>query len=319
MKKFKLWLPYLNIHLLGLIETIIKNEGLVVSSVETYEDKRAFIKKVPLESIHFIDKKSLRNQVTKSVNYINIIYGFDMFEWGKLSSFFRESNLLFYVLSEPPNIYSLKAPLRIIKHQIFLYKNRKNLLGVLGIGYWSKFLHKNLFKIRIIDSLYYPKLSYKETIKSPPDYKKIIFVGGLIPRKGIIYLLIIHLLLGKNSELKIIGQGPFKILIKIAKLISSKIIFIEGLENEKILKEISNSDILILPSFWDGFGVVILEAISENTPVVVSKFVGARSISNNTKSGMAVGILKWYLNGQVIPNVKMKKTIFAPEYLLNKL
>lgn len=46
-------------------------------------------------------------------------------------------------------------------------------------------------------------------------------------------------------------------------------------------------DILIVPSLWDEtFGFTVLEALSYGVPVIVSKYVGAKDILENGKSGL---------------------------------
>lgn len=55
-------------------------------------------------------------------------------------------------------------------------------------------------------------------------------------------------------------------------------------ELEKVMDSI---DVLIVPSLWnETFGLTVLEALSYGVPVIASKYVGAKDILENSKSGM---------------------------------
>lgn len=52
--------------------------------------------------------------------------------------------------------------------------------------------------------------------------------------------------------------------------------------------ELSQADLLILPSMQDGFGMVVAEAMACGTPVVVSNAAGASEIVENGRTGFVV-------------------------------
>jgi len=103
---------------------------------------------------------------------------------------------------------------------------------------------------------------------------KILFAGSLIERKGIRYLITaFNELKKKYSHIKLIVAGggilenEMILLCKKFK-IENKVNFLGTISHERMLEEIRNCDILIVPSWDEAFGVVYLEAMSMKKPVV---------------------------------------------------
>lgn len=105
--------------------------------------------------------------------------------------------------------------------------------------------------------------------------KKIIgFVGNLLEQKNPFFLIDVFEQLLKTDnkyELWIIGDGPLK-----GKLIDT--INKKGIQNNvKLFGNVNNvydlyhaMDIFLLPSYYEGFGIVILEAQASNLPCIIS-------------------------------------------------
>jgi len=122
-------------------------------------------------------------------------------------------------------------------------------------------------------------------VNSSIDRKKeILFVGSLTQNKGVRFLLEsfsqIHKKYPKFS-LRIIGDGPEE---KFLKKISKKL----GLEeNVTIHKSIPHNEIgsvmrksymFVLPSFQEGFGVVLLEALASGLPCIAFASGGVKDV-----------------------------------------
>lgn len=91
----------------------------------------------------------------------------------------------------------------------------------------------------------------------------------------------------KNSKLKllIVGKGNenrFKILSRELG-ISNRVIFV-GVTRE-IEKYFMAADIFAMPSRFDTFGLVVLEAMAAGLPVIISKSVGARDLVQQSIHG----------------------------------
>jgi len=112
--------------------------------------------------------------------------------------------------------------------------------------------------------------------------KKLIFIGTLCERKGIMFLLKAFKKLIKEDKelyLNILGDGHQRIeiekYIKKNKLTSN--IKLYGYIKDP-LKYLSESDLLIVPSLVDSFPNVILEAFYVGTPIIGSNVGGIKSI-----------------------------------------
>ncbi|MDO9399659.1 MAG: glycosyltransferase [bacterium] len=117
-------------------------------------------------------------------------------------------------------------------------------------------------------------------------------VGRLVEQKGFKYLIeAVNKLSSQNIDIEclIAGDGELKtvLLEKVKKLgLENKIKF---LGSQKDIKSFLNKiDIFILPSLWEGFGLVILEAGLAGLPVIVSKVGGIVEIIEDKKDGLFV-------------------------------
>lgn len=80
--------------------------------------------------------------------------------------------------------------------------------------------------------------------------------------------------MGYNTVLHIAGDGRRKNKIKKISSKNDKIIFYGKLKKEELLKLYRNSDIFVLPSKHETFGIVYIEAMSQSLPIIYSKGQG---------------------------------------------
>lgn len=123
---------------------------------------------------------------------------------------------------------------------------------------------------------------------------KLIFVGRLIPHKHVDHLIesfeeIIKSI--PNARLVIVGKGEEK--NNILNLVSSKsldefVSFKENLSDEELIKEIKESEALILPSTREGFGMVLAEANYCEVPVVTYASGGTIDVVEDGYNGFLV-------------------------------
>jgi L-malate glycosyltransferase len=98
---------------------------------------------------------------------------------------------------------------------------------------------------------------------------KFIFVGSLIPRKGIVQLVVALLLSSKQHTVVICGTGPLQTFVKVfSKLFPTRISYLGFLTKDMLYREYEKADIFILPSKREAFGLVYVEALSKRLPVV---------------------------------------------------
>ncbi len=121
------------------------------------------------------------------------------------------------------------------------------------------------------------------------DICRLIFVGQLIGRKGFDLLLeALARCSAQGWQLDVVGEGPERSKYeKMAKTlgIESKISWLGSLPNPDVRKKMSNSDCLILPSRYDGWGAVVNEALTVGTAVLVSDTCGAADLIRNPVLG----------------------------------
>lgn len=117
-------------------------------------------------------------------------------------------------------------------------------------------------------------------------------VGRLEKQKGISYLIeAIPKIAEKYSNIKLLiaGSGEEETALKnLAKSlrISEKITFL-GYVNDP-LSVINQMDVFVLPSVWEGFPYVLLEAMLLKKPIVATDIFGIQEIISNNKNGILV-------------------------------
>jgi len=102
---------------------------------------------------------------------------------------------------------------------------------------------------------------------------KVLFVGALIQRKGIGYLLDAIDQLGEQVELTIIGMR-FAPNARVDAA-CGRWRWFETLSHVQVLEVMRESDVLALPSLSEAFGLVVSEAFACGLPVIITPNVGA--------------------------------------------
>jgi len=133
----------------------------------------------------------------------------------------------------------------------------------------------------------------KELTLGNSSKKKLLFVGGIEPRKGLHYLIRALFLTNKDVEVTIAGAGSlgrrYEAYLKnmIAKLNVQKQVKFLGIVDEKEKWKLYRfSDAFILPSIHEAFGLVILEAMSVGLPVIASNVGGIPEIIKDGYNGL---------------------------------
>ncbi len=106
----------------------------------------------------------------------------------------------------------------------------------------------------------------------------VIYVGRLVYEKGVQDLIsAVKILSNKKIDLKhlIVGEGKFKNKLKdYAQDIKDIVIFTGHTEPSKIYKYYYASDIFVLPTYNDSWGLVVNEAMACGLPVIVTNAAG---------------------------------------------
>lgn len=140
-------------------------------------------------------------------------------------------------------------------------------------------------KVRVVyqscSPIFYETLSFKDLEKIRRKYflpfKYLLYVGSLIERKNLLTLFEAMALTQTMSDvpLVIIGEGAAykkRLKAKAEQLgISHKIIFLPNVPTEDLPALYQASTLFIYPSFFEGFGIPIVEAMNSGTPVITSQ------------------------------------------------
>ena len=132
---------------------------------------------------------------------------------------------------------------------------------------------------------------------------KLITISVLNKRKNILFLLkVIKELKKKNVkfELKIVGDGNERDSLEnyIQKnSLQNEVFFLGKLPREKVYKELEQSDIFLFSSLSEGFGLVIVEALLCEVPVIASNMPVMKEIIINNKNGIICELdIEEYIN-----------------------
>jgi glycosyltransferase involved in cell wall biosynthesis len=124
-------------------------------------------------------------------------------------------------------------------------------------------------------------------VRVKKDYFQILFVGGVGQRKGIKYLLdAVKKISSDRIKLKIIG--PVMGSGKAFKSYSTYYDYLGKLDQDEIVRVMHESDCLVLPSLFEGFGLVIPEAMATGIPVIASTRTAAPEIIRQGVDGFVL-------------------------------
>lgn len=126
-----------------------------------------------------------------------------------------------------------------------------------------------------------------------PEEKIVLFVGRLVYEKGVHVLVnaIPKILEKVNAKFIIVGNGYMKDnLLSLVKSmgISHKVLFTGFLDEETLRKLQKCADVSVVPSLFEPFGIVALEAMAAKSPLVASDTGGLSEIVEHDITGVKV-------------------------------
>lgn len=144
----------------------------------------------------------------------------------------------------------------------------------------------------------------KERLGIKKNEKVILFAGRIVPVKGLSYLLeAFGKLVAEKSSMKLVIAGRQfmshygKVIEKIVKRfnLDNKIVFAGYVPQEKMYQYYNICDIVVAPSTYEPFGMVNIQAVAENKPLITTNIAGS------------LEVIKDY------PNLKIVNPFSAPE------
>ncbi|NYZ78318.1 glycosyltransferase family 4 protein [Candidatus Micrarchaeota archaeon] len=118
--------------------------------------------------------------------------------------------------------------------------------------------------------------------------ERIILTNArLVKQKGIVDLIdAMHFV--RNARLVVFGRGPLlkKLQNRAKKKKVSAFFVTERLSDESLARLYAASDVFVLPSLWEPFGMVLAEAMAAGKPAVGTRIGGIPEIIQNNKNGL---------------------------------
>jgi glycosyltransferase involved in cell wall biosynthesis len=139
-----------------------------------------------------------------------------------------------------------------------------------------------------------PRYEFRKQLKLKTTDVLIGFVGQLDERKGIVTLLHAFRMLckaRKDIHLALIGSGPMQDFISEYAVENGlgHNIHLPGFQ-EDIPDVMQSIDMLVLPSWWEGFGIVLIEAMAAGKPCVTTAVSSMPEIVIDQKTGRVVPV-----------------------------
>jgi len=125
-----------------------------------------------------------------------------------------------------------------------------------------------------------------ESGRDPSRPLRVLFVGALIQRKGVSYLLEAVEQLGARVDFTIVGTR-FQANSRVNEA-CRRWRWFESIPHAQVLDLMMESDVLVLPSLCEAFGLVVTEALSCGVPVIVTPQVGAGDLIRDGEAGFIV-------------------------------
>jgi glycosyltransferase involved in cell wall biosynthesis len=121
----------------------------------------------------------------------------------------------------------------------------------------------------------------------------ILFCGSWDLMKGTAYLVRAAVLLarrGVQAPLTVLGPGLPEATVRAAfpEALQGRLTVITRAPEEEVMRQYRRHDLLVLPSSYEGFGMVVVEAMSQRLPVVATRVGAALTVIRDGESGLLV-------------------------------
>lgn len=193
-----------------------------------------------------------------------------------------------FIVTEPWDVRGLRGLIRSVLSAVRVSQCAPALSGVLACGSRARTQLRRIPAMRsvpiydfgyFVDETAFPSESEDEHTEEP---WRVIFVGDLAEWKNPLGLLsALSNVQDEDWTLTMVGEGPQAdaVLDAIARhRLSDRVDVHPRASNADVRARIARSDLLVLPSTYDGWGAVVSEAMMDGTRVIVSDAAGASDL-----------------------------------------
>jgi glycosyltransferase involved in cell wall biosynthesis len=120
----------------------------------------------------------------------------------------------------------------------------------------------------------------------------VVLVARLVPTKGIeVALQALTQLKDRPIRLRIVGEGAPAYEASLRKLtldlgVQHRVDFVGAVPPAKLTQEYGSADLLVLPSWYEAFGIVLAQAMAAGLPCVASNVGGIPSVVREGETGL---------------------------------
>ncbi len=166
--------------------------------------------------------------------------------------------------------------------------NRVSYIGHQG-GKWKRFYEKiRINRSKLVKILNW--IDIKEYKKEFGETTTFLYVGALVKKKGVIDLINVILKHKDLHSYKFIFVGGGPLLDDLKKQVEEieNIMFTGWLDSNEVAKIYESSDVLILPSYAEGFPNVIAEALNYRLPIISTNVGGVSESVKDNYNGLLI-------------------------------
>jgi len=216
----------------------------------------------------------------RRVPLIITVHGIDDVAWfpgrGSLYKWFKNKWLARTCLRRVDHIIAVSDYLRELLTTEMRVSDQK--ISVIDMG-----VNTNLFRS-------IGKREARKRLDLPLSDGIVLYVGNLYPLKGCQYLIQAMALIKRpDRRLMIVGEGPERRRLEVlSDSLGLPVTFVGAVPKEQVPLWMSAADLLVHPTLSEGFGLVVLEALSCGLPVVASNVGGIPELINDGVNGYLV-------------------------------
>jgi len=132
---------------------------------------------------------------------------------------------------------------------------------------------------------------WRATLNIGPDARIVLYVGSLEDRRNPDFMISLARAAGEQTFFLIVGSGPWESRVAAASADIENLIYIGTLNQKELPSLYEQSDVFILPSNYEIYGMVVIESLYFGTPVVSSRTAGPTDILETETFGTILDTL----------------------------
>ena len=149
-------------------------------------------------------------------------------------------------------------------------------------------------RIRVVPNGVDLSTFHPPTQERSPEDKTILFAGRLVPQKGVEVLLkAFGVALGRIPDLRLVIAGDGDLELHLKRLtyhlgFPHRVSFVGWQTGQALVEQYQKASLVVMPSYYEPFGIVALEAMACGCPVLASRVGGLEEIIQDGLQGYLV-------------------------------